>query len=372
MPFTKTWNGSTSGDYSNSLNWNLISLRNSLFEWTASGSGTNEYYAEVAGGGDPGFVATPPTSNGVYIAGSAATKGTLGALTAGQWGYGDNDTLGFDTVYVRLSGGGDPDAQTADHVQFRQIPQATESVRLPAGSGDISTTSALDQSAVAIEDFIIEEGYEGTIGSATGYLRIDPNKLEDHGRGQVFIDIGAAAITCVVNNRASASDGEFGHNLRGSAIALVDYRRGLLGIAPHSGETSAVTALICAPSAEGSGYVKLGKGATATTVTMFGGTAWLHGTCTTINKYTGIVWLMEAAGVTTVTQWSGEFHYGSSAGITTFNLRGGLLNEQASNAARTIGTLNKYRGSSTIVRNKECVTHTSEPPLESYTETISG
>src|SRR5688500_10118354 len=102
MPFTKTWLGTT-GDYEEVTNWEKISIRNANFAWTASGSGTNEYYVRTAANGNPGFVATPPTTNGVYISGSAATKGTLGALTAGQWGYGDNDTLGYDTVYVRLS-----------------------------------------------------------------------------------------------------------------------------------------------------------------------------------------------------------------------------------------------------------------------------
>lgn len=376
MVWTKTGNFSTSGDYSNALNWDLISLRTAAFSWTVSGSGTNEYYVRTAANGNPGFVATPPTSNGVYIAGSAATEGTLGALTAGQWGYGDNDTLGYSTVYVRLSGGGDPDAQAADHVQFRQIPQATENVRIPANCGDITTSSAFDQSAVAIEDFIIEAGYTGTIGvaptsgSPAAYLRIDPNKLEDHGSGQVFLDIGSANITCVINNGAAVDDGEYGVSLRGTNIALIDYRTGILGVAPRPGELSTVTLLIGAPDATGS--ITFGKGVTSSGVTLHGGILYSHCTLAALTNYAGIVHLLEASTGGTISQWGGEFHWGSTGNITTFNLRGGLLNELAGNATRTLSTVNKYRGSWSLMRNKEAVTHTTITDQDSYTQSGGG
>src|SRR5690606_38969133 len=101
---------------------------------------------------------------------------SLGSLAASRWGYGDNDTLGYDTIYIRLSDDADPDSKAADYVSFRQIPQTGEDVRIPAGSGSIS--SNLDQSAVAIAGFYVESGYTGTIGASTSYLRIDPDVFE--------------------------------------------------------------------------------------------------------------------------------------------------------------------------------------------------
>jgi len=77
--------------------------------WTASGSGTNEYYYNQSD------VTVEPLRTDLN--GSEATKGTLGSLTAGEWGWGDNDSLGSDTVYVRLSDGADPDSKTADYVE---------------------------------------------------------------------------------------------------------------------------------------------------------------------------------------------------------------------------------------------------------------
>jgi len=45
--------------------------------------------------------------------------GTLGSLAAGEYGYGDNDSLGYQTMYVRLTATGDPDSQAADFVEAR-------------------------------------------------------------------------------------------------------------------------------------------------------------------------------------------------------------------------------------------------------------
>lgn len=95
-----------------------ISLRNTTYRWTASGSGTDEYYCELAAGGDPGL-SLP--SRVRYFNGTVwtyFTNGSAGSLAAGAWAYEDNDTLGYNTVYVRLaSGGPDPDTLTTDYIK---------------------------------------------------------------------------------------------------------------------------------------------------------------------------------------------------------------------------------------------------------------
>lgn len=82
-------------------------LTTATYRWVASGSGTNEWYVELSGGGDPGI-----TDRGwVFIddAGGSENKGTLGSLADHEWAYGDNDTLGFSTIYV-ADATGDPDS----------------------------------------------------------------------------------------------------------------------------------------------------------------------------------------------------------------------------------------------------------------------
>lgn len=67
--------------------------------WTSSGLGTNEYYYT--------FPASEPSR--VMYDGSAASVGTVGSLADHEWDYGDNDSLGYNTIYVR-DDSGDPDS----------------------------------------------------------------------------------------------------------------------------------------------------------------------------------------------------------------------------------------------------------------------
>ena len=66
--------------------------------WTASGSGTNEYYYSM----------DIPEPLRLLIDGSEAATGTLGSLADHAWNWGDNDSLGYNTIYVR-DDSGDPD-----------------------------------------------------------------------------------------------------------------------------------------------------------------------------------------------------------------------------------------------------------------------
>lgn len=235
--FTKSWVGTT-GAYATASNWRQINIRNSTYRWLASGSGTSEYYLDLAGGGDPG-IASPGQ---VLENGTALTSGSLGSLVASRYGYGDNDALGYSTIYVRTSGSVDPDTLANGYISFRSIPIAGDSVVIPEDSGDI--TSNLDQSAVAIVDFIVEEGYEGTIGSVTGPLKIDPDRFIFHGGGTnefCYIDLHTAAIAAEVRGTASVGVGESGLYLIGSAITLLDVQGGSVAFGMLPGLAATLT-----------------------------------------------------------------------------------------------------------------------------------
>jgi len=87
----------------------LTNLTDGTYQWTASGSGTSEYYCELSGGGDPSL--TEPLV--VQELGAVMTEATAGSLAAGEWDWGDNDTLGYSTIYVRLTDSSDPDSQAS-------------------------------------------------------------------------------------------------------------------------------------------------------------------------------------------------------------------------------------------------------------------
>jgi len=87
-------------------------LRSGEFRWTASGAGVNEYYLEKLSGGDPEY--SEPKE--VYIGNLPSPQGVVGTLQPGFYDYGDNDALGYDTLYVRLPDDTDPDTKDNGYV----------------------------------------------------------------------------------------------------------------------------------------------------------------------------------------------------------------------------------------------------------------
>lgn len=95
-----------------------FSLRTTALKWTASSVGTATYYCDLASGGNPSL--TNPVivlENGVEM----ARGSSIATLSAGQFAYGNGDSLGFNTVYVRLSDGTDPDSKAVDYLEANPI-----------------------------------------------------------------------------------------------------------------------------------------------------------------------------------------------------------------------------------------------------------
>lgn len=85
--------------------------------WTVSPSQAGEYYlvrtAKVSIKGKPDDVYEDDTL--------MTPNGTLGALNASEWAWGDNDTLGYSTLYVRLADDADPDSKQAADEDFLEV-----------------------------------------------------------------------------------------------------------------------------------------------------------------------------------------------------------------------------------------------------------
>lgn len=91
----------------------LRDLVDAAYKWTLSGSGTSEYYLELAAGGDPGILEPHIVlENGIQM-----TADTAGSLGIREWDWADNDALGYSTVYVRLSDSTDPDSKAQGYVR---------------------------------------------------------------------------------------------------------------------------------------------------------------------------------------------------------------------------------------------------------------
>lgn len=85
-----------------------VSLTDGLTDqWTDSPTTPNEYYYT---GSD---ITAEPTY--VFVNGSELTEGTLGSLSDGEYAWGDQDTLGADTLYVYQTT--DPDTQASGWIK---------------------------------------------------------------------------------------------------------------------------------------------------------------------------------------------------------------------------------------------------------------
>lgn len=88
-------------------------LEDTVDNWTVSASGTAEYFIPNT---SSKYAAAKPDK--VYLNGAEAAEGSIGTLGIGQWAHGDNDALGYNTIYVRLSDGTDPDTKAATDVSY--------------------------------------------------------------------------------------------------------------------------------------------------------------------------------------------------------------------------------------------------------------
>ncbi|RMD45318.1 MAG: hypothetical protein D6834_03770 [Aquificota bacterium] len=82
--------------------------RKQLNNWQLSGQGTNEYYYT---GFDILFKPLKVLENNSYM-----DEKPIGSLQPGQFGWGNNDALGKDTVYVRLTDNSDPNTKPNGYI----------------------------------------------------------------------------------------------------------------------------------------------------------------------------------------------------------------------------------------------------------------
>jgi hypothetical protein len=101
----------------------VTSLVSGTYRWTASvAGGSGVFWVELAAGGDPS-ISDPDAvrENGDDMRRTLKADGTAETsilnIREGEFMYGDFDTLGFSTIYVKLSDSADPDSKAAAYVQ---------------------------------------------------------------------------------------------------------------------------------------------------------------------------------------------------------------------------------------------------------------
>lgn len=236
------------------------------------------------------------------------------------------------------------------------VPGAGDDVRLsPLYSVAVDGS---DQSATAIGDFVVEDGYPSSIGSKTTNLKIDPNFFLYAGSGQAFIDLHSAAITAEISKTSTAGTGEHGLYLIASALTELSITSGNVGVAAvHNTSATITTANISG------GIATFGEGTTLTTLNVYGGTVTVRCPVTTVNIYSGQVTLEEQAALTTLNiSGGGGVIYNSTGTIGTANLTGGgFLDCTEVGLSRTISTLKIDQGSIRYDPDRVTISARSDP-----------
>jgi len=142
-------------------------------QWVRSSRGTNEYYL-LKNGGDPGY---HMPGDDEYKPGwlwykdgpTRLLKGAAGSLEDGQWGWGDNDWLGFPAIYVRSDAG------------------TPAPVEIPQGVGVVSI---LDKSYLEIRDLAVyfaNLGMGMTIFEASHHITVENCEIAYNLRGGIGV-----------------------------------------------------------------------------------------------------------------------------------------------------------------------------------------
>lgn len=111
--------------------------------WTQSGSGSDEWYlTDNYNTDDNPYIVEPQY---ISVNGSILDAGTAGALAVGEWDFADNDSLGFDTIYCRVTETGEPGLQDINcHYDSDPYPNQLNSSSYPTRSTDVQTDDWVD------------------------------------------------------------------------------------------------------------------------------------------------------------------------------------------------------------------------------------
>ncbi len=310
--------------------------------WNASVSALCTGITAVANG-SAGLVALTADSAGVPFTVASSVSGGTGTFGA------------FSTT---TASGGPNDYNCIGNWAEAAVPVANDDVYFRAGATAVSY--GLNQSGVEIDRFVVLPGFATDLGSVNALLQVDvedAKRFEYSGTGTAYIDVGGAAISPIIKRTKTASGGQAGLYLKGSALVTVDQQSGVVRYV-----TATITTLMVGPTA--TAYIA--ADCTVTTIQNMGGTVVTECAVTTVNNQSGTLTTEGSGAITTLNIDAGTVYSNSSGTITTVNADGSTLDFTRSRTARTVSTLN-FRGA-TVKYDPNVMTLSAT----SYTSPISA
>ncbi len=227
------------------------------------------------------------------------------------------------------------------------VPIAADDVFLTNSSQAVDL--GLDQSLVTLASLTIDQSFTGNVGTIAAYLQISAtvctignNYLTGNPAGSqlIKIDFGSNAAAVSVLNTGVSSDLNLptARFLCNHASTTIEVRKGKVGIAVETGETSTLlTATV--------GFVTqrltdadlfIGDGVTLTNLNQNGGDVTCQSAFTTATLDNGMLIVVGEGAVTTANVRGGTYVSNSSGLLGTLNITGGLADFSKSAIARTV------------------------------------
>lgn len=179
--------GSDDGYFNIAASWRWISIRSPEYTWTQSGADSNAYYLKRADGTIPDGLISATFLSELALRGTLLPSSAW-PLAAGTWKTDDKDSLGKDTIYVRLpdtESSPDPDNLLLDALTYRAVPQSVDAVIFDDASG--SLTGDFTQ-AMYCAELTTTASYRGKLGKDGNPLVIwGANSLMLDGGGEFYI-----------------------------------------------------------------------------------------------------------------------------------------------------------------------------------------
>ncbi|MCK4340298.1 MAG: hypothetical protein KAY37_01070 [Phycisphaerae bacterium] len=291
---------------------------------------------------DPLLVEITAGDDTTHVTLTADTAGAPFALSSSTTDGGGNDTQTL-TVATSTANKGPNDYGVAENWSLGAAPVATNDVVVPAGAPPI--LYGLNQSSVAIGDFIVEAGFGGNIGRfANGRLydlRIDPDSLDIKGSGGlVAIDVGSAAIAVALDHSGSPTAvGRQVVYLQGSALTTIEQKNGTVGLATYAGQSATVTSGFDVTG--GTLYIDADVTVSGTTLRIAGGASVYASAAipTVLNHGT---FRQQAGNWTTLDNWGAVYPNANGTYATTVNHPGGRLLNSEDMRAKTFTNMTVY------------------------------
>lgn len=227
------------------------------------------------------------------------------------------------------------------------VPIAGDDVYFKEGAENVDTN--LNQSAILLDSFHVEQGYTGLLGLQETFLQIkspllyigaNPTRTNINGSQRINIDVGSATACDIFVDGSATSAVDTAKTpirlLAANSSSQIFQTDGVVAVADDPASSSSL-ALVDSSG----GTITLGEGVTLVKLVARGSaTVLVQDDVTTVEIFDGTITVKLVAAITTLNSEGGTVIFDSSGTIATANIVSGILDYTNGTVPRALTTLN--------------------------------